>query len=237
MKKNDLLVILIVLVCLLPFFIFDSVYQLYCKANADLPLIMAFIKFGILATFGEMLGLRIKSGVYNKAGFGILPRAIVWGFLGMWIAIAMSVFRGGVPAFLEQFTPFEGVSCAMSEGFSGMKLVGAFFISLMMNTSFAPVFMTLHKISDIHILENGGKVSCLFKKFPLGRIISTMDWKTQWNFVFKKTIPFFWIPAHTLTFCLPKDLQVLFAALCGVALGLILSIASSKNSSDVSSKK
>ena len=50
----------------------------------------------------------------------------------------------------------------------------------------------------------------------------------QWNFVFKKTIPFFWIPAHTLTFCLPADLQVLFAAICGVALGLILSIAAMK---------
>ena len=45
------------------------------------------------------------------------------------------------------------------------------------------------------------------------------------GFVFKKTIPFFWIPAHTITFLLPGQYQVLFAALLGVALGIILSIA------------
>jgi hypothetical protein len=50
----------------------------------------------------------------------------------------------------------------------------------------------------------------------------------QWGFVFKKTIPLFWIPAHTLTFCLPQDLQVLFAAFCSVILGLFLSIAAKK---------
>jgi hypothetical protein len=47
----------------------------------------------------------------------------------------------------------------------------------------------------------------------------------MWGFVFKKTIPFFWIPAHTITFLLPPDVQVLFAALLGIALGTILAVA------------
>jgi hypothetical protein len=55
-------------------------------------------------------------------------------------------------------------------------------------------------------------------------IITKLDWKVQWNFIFKKTIPFFWIPAHTITFLLPPEFRVLFAALLGIALGIILSI-------------
>jgi hypothetical protein len=67
---------------------------------------MAFLKFAILATFGEVLGLRIKTGKYSTPGFGLLPRAVIWGFLGMWIAAAMGVFRSGIPAFMDKFTVF-----------------------------------------------------------------------------------------------------------------------------------
>lgn len=61
---------------------------------------MALLKFGILSTAGEVIGLRIKTGRYNEPGFGILPRAVVWGFLGVWIAAMMNAIdrragRGG----------------------------------------------------------------------------------------------------------------------------------------------
>ena len=55
------------------------------------------------------------------------------------------------------------------------------------------------------------------------------NWSVQWNFVFKKTIPFFWIPAHTITFLLPVQYQVLFAAILGIVLGVLLAIASLKS--------
>ena len=35
---------------------------------------------------GELLGLRISSGHYFRKGFGVLPRAVVWGFLE-WVSI------------------------------------------------------------------------------------------------------------------------------------------------------
>ncbi|MDR2036512.1 MAG: hypothetical protein LBQ60_01165 [Bacteroidales bacterium] len=228
MKKTDLFVILIVVLVLAPFFIFDSVYQGYNNFNAAYPLVMAFIKFAVLATFGEMLGLRIKTGKYTAPGYGLLPRCIVWGLLGMWIALAMGVFSKGIPGYLDRFSLFNGVAESMAMGFSGMKLCGAFFISVMMNTSFAPVFMTLHKVTDTHILNHGGKVGALLKPIPVGKILSGLNWEVQWGFVFKKTIPFFWIPAHTLTFILPQHMQVLFAAFCSIILGLILSIAARK---------
>jgi len=43
--------------------------------------------------------------------------------------------------------------------------------------------------------------------------------------VFKKTIPLFWIPAHTITFLLNPDYQVLFAAFLSIVLGAILAVA------------
>ena len=55
-----------------------------------------------------------------------------------------------------------------------------------------------------------------------------MNWKVQWEFVFKRTIPLFWYPAHTITFLLPAEMRVLFAALLGVMLGVILAVAARK---------
>jgi hypothetical protein len=52
-----------------------------------------------------------------------------------------------------------------------------------------------------------------------------MDWAVQWNFVLKKTIPLFWIPAQTITFLLPPEVQILFAALLGVVLGILMAVA------------
>ena len=228
MKKTDFLTIFIVALCLTPFFIFETVFAEYKAINGNHPLLMAFVKFAVLATFGEMLGLRIKTGKYNAPGFGLLPRMVVWGLLGMWISIAMGVFSRGIPNYLAQFQIFDGILVAMGGTFSGMKLMGAFLISVMMNTAFAPVFMTLHKITDTHILNNGGKMKALLTPIPVGEIIANINWKVQWGFVFKKTIPFFWIPAHTLTFILPPAFQVLFAAACSIILGLILSIATLK---------
>ncbi len=116
----------------------------------------------------------------------------------------------------------------MKGSFSGLKLLNAFCISVAMNVIFAPVMMTFHKITDTHIINNGGILSCLTRKIDFAHILRTMNWDVMWNFVFMKTIPFFWIPAHTITFLLPPEFQVLFAALLGIALGLILSFASLK---------
>lgn len=224
MKKQDILFTAIVVICFLPFFISNTVYDYYLSANAAHPYILAFFKFAVLATLGEAIGLRIKNGVYNEAGFGILPRAVVWGFLGVWIAIAMKTFASGIPYFAQSLG-IEGVVDAMKNSISPEKVLGAFLISVMMNTSFGPVFMTIHKITDTHILDCGGSLKALITPMPFGKILAGLNWNVQWGFVFKKTIPFFWIPAHTITFLLPPQFQVLFAALLGVVLGVLLSIA------------
>jgi hypothetical protein len=40
-----------------------------------------------------------------------------------------------------------------------------------------------------------------------------------------KTIPLFWIPAHTITFSLPPEYRVLMASFLSIALGGILAFA------------
>ncbi len=227
MKKRDLIFITFVIIFFLPFFLSNQVFDFYSSFNKAHGMIMSFVKFAILATLGEVIGLRIREGVYNKKGFGILPRAIVWGFLGLTIKFSFVVFAVGTPVFLE-YLGVNGVVQAMQHSFTPTKLLGAFAISTALNLIYAPVMMTLHKIMNTHILNNNGTVSGLFSPIKFGEILINLDWSTQWNFIFKKTIPFFWIPAQTITFLLPEEYQILFAALLGVVLGVILAFANLK---------
>ena len=229
MKKSDLLFIVIVVAIFIPFVVFEPLYEGYKAFNASHGMVMSFLKFAVLSTLGELLGLRLSSGKYLKAGFGIVPRAVVWGILGMGINLAMIVFANGVPVALE-YIGLNGASSFMADPFCAAKVLVAFCISVAMNSIFAPVFMTFHKITDTHILDCGGSVRALVTPIPMTRIITHLNWDVQWNFVFKKTIPLFWFPAHTITFLLPSEARVLFAALLGVALGVLLAVAARKKS-------
>lgn len=227
MRTKDFIFILIVIAVFLPFVISDALYDWYLSFNAEHGMVMSFLKFGVLATMGELLGLRISRGVYYFDGFGVLPRAIVWGILGMGINMAFIVFSTGVPAFAG-YMGMNNPSGVMSGALTPEKVLLALSISVVMNSIFAPVFMTLHKITDTHIMNNGGTLRGLFTPINMGEIMQNLNWNVQWGFVFKKTIPLFWFPAHTITFLLPGEMRVLFAALLGVLLGVILSIAARK---------
>jgi hypothetical protein len=225
MKKQDLIFLLFLAALIIPFILSTDAFAAYEQFNRSHGMVMSFVKFAILATLGEMLGLRIKSGSYYMPGFGILPRAIVWGILGITIKGAFTIFASGTPVFLE-YLGIDGASELIKGNLIWAKVLVAFCISVAMNLTFAPVMMTFHKITDTHILQTGGTLRGFFSPLPVRKIIITLNWDVQWNFVFKKTIPFFWIPAHTITFLLPPEYQVLFAALLGLMLGVILSVAS-----------
>lgn len=235
MKKTDLIFIACAVVVFAPFFIFDSVYQAFLTATREHPFFMSFIKFGILSTAGECIGMRIKAGKYAPDGFGVMPRAITWGFLGMLISSAMTIFSNGVPVVLSDlglspdnasYKELIGQSIIATQ--SWYHAGAAFSISVFMNCLFAPIFMVLHKISDTHIMNNGGTLKGYFSKVHFSKIFVNLDWATIWNFLFKKTIPLFWIPAHTITFMLAPEFRVLFAALLGVMLGVFMSLATRK---------
>lgn len=227
MKKHDILFLLLVAALFLPFFVSDAVYAWYKSFNAAHGMVMSFMKFAVLATLGEMLGLRISTGAYHNPTFGIIPRMVVWGLLGMGINMAMIIFSKGTPIFLE-YMGMEHASALMDGAFCPEKVFVALAISVAMNSIFAPVFMTLHKITDTHIGNCGGSVKALVTPIPMARIFAGLNWTVLWSFVFKKTIPLFWYPAHTLTFLLPPDMRVLFAALLGIVLGVLLAVAARK---------
>lgn len=227
MKKNDFIFLGIVILIFMPFFISDTIYDAYKSFNALHGMIMSFVKFAVLATMGEILGLRISTGVYNRPGFGILPRMIVWGILGMGINMAMIIFSKGTPTFLE-YMGMENAADLLNGEFCLNKIWVALSISVAMNSIFAPIFMTLHKITDTHIIQHNGSLKALVTPIPMGKILSELNWNAQWGFVFKKTIPFFWYPAHTITFLLPSEMRVLFAALLGIVLGVLLAIGARK---------
>jgi len=227
--RKDLYFIVGVTCFFLPFFLSEELFKAYYLFNLEHGLLMSFIKFFILATLGEVIGLRIKTGIYHYKGFGLIPRAFVWGFLGITIYMAFAIFAAGTPVLLEKIG-FEDASQILHSALSWKKVLVSFSIATALNLFYAPAMMTFHKITDVHILENGGTIQGLFRTIQFARIFKEINWEVQWNFVFKKTIPLFWIPAQTITFLLPEEYRVLFAAFLGIVLGLLLAVAALKNS-------
>ena len=225
MKRKDLWFALLVLALFLPFFLSPALYNLYRSFNASHGMVMSFVKFALLSTLGEMLGHRLSTGAYTSPTFGVAPRMVVWGLLGMAINMAMIIFSKGTPLFLEQMGMSNAVEAFLSPEFSWEKLVVALSVSVAMNTIFAPLFMTFHKVTDAHIAALGGSLRALITPIPMAERLASIDWQRQWGFVFKRTIPLFWYPAHTITFLLAPDYRVLFAALLGVVLGVLLSLS------------
>lgn len=224
MKKSDILLILFLAVIFTPFILSETLYNYYDSFYSRFPFITSFIKFAILATTGELIGLRIRTGKYSAPGFGILPRALVWGILGMTIQAAFIIFARGVPIMLE-FAGLDGSVRAMNGSFSAGKLGVAFSISILLNIFYAPVLMTVHKITDSHIEMTGGTVHGFFSPVRVSQILKGIDWNIHYGFVLRKTIILFWIPAQTLNFLMPEQFRVLIAAFYGIILGVILAFA------------
>ncbi|HOV11788.1 MAG TPA: hypothetical protein PLL90_08495, partial [Bacteroidales bacterium] len=128
MKLKDFYMLLFLAMLFLPFVILPALYKFYLDTNTAHPILLAMLKFGILATTGELIGLRIKTGNYFVKGFGIMPRAVVWALLGATIAIAFKIFSVGTPACLE-YLGISGAAEAIKGDFSTLKLFTAFCIS------------------------------------------------------------------------------------------------------------
>lgn len=194
------------------FIVMPGTHEIFVTATAAHPYIIGFIKFFILATMGELLALRIVIGKWEKPS-GLLARAVIWGILGMVIVAIFSIFAGGVTGIIEK---------GLLPG-KGNVFLTAFFISAIMNTTFAPTMMMAHRYTDTWIdLKHAGKGT------SAKEIVQTIDWNGFVSFVLFKTIPIFWIPAHTVTFMLPGEYRVLVAAFLSIALGAILAFAKKK---------
>ncbi|QEK11339.1 hypothetical protein FQB35_02555 [Crassaminicella thermophila] len=222
MKKGDILWLLC-LGLVIAILVIPTTHEAFVHLTKVHPYIMSFFKVAILATMGEFLAIRILSGKFIKP-VGVFWRFVIWGFLGMSFALVFPIFDGGVRT---------AIKIGLIPSFKGSKIhtfATPFFTSAAMNLIFAPTMMGLHRITDTYIELCHGKLSNL-KKVCLEDVIDHIDWKGLVGFVYLKTIPFFWIPAHTITFLLPSEYRVLMASFLSIALGGILAFAKKKNQS------
>ncbi|MBF4694678.1 hypothetical protein [Fusibacter ferrireducens] len=208
MRKGDFIWGAIMLI-IAAIFVLPSSREAFISFTTTHPLVGGFIKFGILASMGELLAVRVGTGKWKFAKF-FFARAIIWGLFGILITMIFTIYATGITALLSKGMLPGGTS----------KLAFAFFTSFLMNATFAPTFMYVHRISDQYLdLKAEGE-----KDLSLSNVVKHIDTVGFWSFVVLKTVPFFWIPAHTLTFLLPNEYRILAAALLSMALGLILTI-------------
>lgn len=171
-----------------------------------------FIKFAILASLGELLGIRILEGKW-RLSVGFVPKALVWGLIGMSITLMFNLFPGGV-AYCQEISLLPG---------QNSPIFTALIISILINLGFAPVFMSFHKISDAYINRRYAGEST-----DINSVVNSIDWGKFVTFVLGKTVPIFWIPAQFVNFSLPAEMRIVVAAFLSILLGAILGFAAKK---------
>jgi len=171
----------------------------YIDIVKSYPIISAMVQFAILGTFGDVISKWIIRGKI------FLPYNKTTMFLKMveWAALAIFIKYA--------FIGFHGfVDALISYGFlPELSALGySFAISVTMNLQFGPFLVIMHRILDnlVHQEKNWAN---------LDKGFLSLIW--------------FWIPAHTLTFVLPKPYQIGLAAVWSVVLGIILGFYNRKN--------
>lgn len=210
-KTKSILILTYIILSISAFIIMLVVPKLneqFKKWSTEIPYIMGFIKFSLLATAGELIAVAISKKQFDLP-VKIVWRFIIWGFIGIWITFMMKVNSYAVNSLMAQGLLPGGNS----------RFLSALYTSTIMNTTFGPTFMAVHKITDKILDLKANK-----EKVTLNSVIKGIDWTSFWGFTILKTVPFFWIPAHTVTFMLPSEYQVVMAATLSIALGIILSL-------------
>ncbi len=188
--------------------VFIVTRDFFLEFASKYKLLGGFIKFFFLASIGDFIAIRIKSKEWKIPSY-ILIKAVVWGLIGIVIVLMFTIYPLGIETLQdENILPLQG-----------NIFFFALFTSVIMNFTFAPTMMAFHRVSDTYLnlkFEN--------KKVSIGEAIDTVNWRQFINFTVFKTIPLFWIPAHTITFLLPEEYRIIFAAVLGIFLGLLLGI-------------
>lgn len=156
------------------------------------PITSAMAQFAVLGTLGEALSKWLIAGRVHSP-FGL--RGTLLRAAG-WSALAVAIKYA--------FTGFV----AFTDGLVAHGLLPelgafgkAFTVSLAMNLQFGPFLVIAHRLID-----------------------NAIDGRPNWAGLDKgfKSLLWFWVPAHTLTFMLPVDFRIGLAAVWSLALGLIL---------------
>ena len=181
MKKEMIITILVIFATVI--LVYALTRSFFLDFAADSPLIAAFIKFFFLASIGDFVGYKLKTKTWQLPK-NILPKAFIWGLIGIVISLMFTIYPAGITVLMDdEMLPFKG-----SEFFF------AFFVSAIMNLTFAPVMMGFHRITDTFLNHDIGYRS---------KAVQSINWNQFINVTVLKVIPLFWIPAHMITFLLP----------------------------------
>lgn len=164
------------------------------------PLLSAALQFGLLGTLGELVAaaLRARRPTLPCTPLQLLGKVLAWALLGLVIKGGFVGMRGFTRALLDH---------GLLPAALGSGLGFAFTLSTLTNVFFGPQMMLFHRLEDNLILGRRGFEG-------MAPALRTLLW--------------FWIPAHTLTFALPVDFQIGLAALWSVVLGVILGSAAGR---------
>ena len=165
----------------------------------EFPYLSSALKFLVLGTIGEWIGGLIRT----KGNLRTFPLKLLWGKFIIW-AILGVIIKWFFTSFIL-LIPIHAESGLLPDIFAKQgSLPFAFMVSLQMNLLFGPFLMYGHRFLD-NLLER------------------KWNWKGMHVPIY--AIGWFWIPAHTITFLLSKNFQIIFAAFLGVVLGIILGFA------------
>lgn len=169
----------------------------YANFVTTYPLLSAAVQFGILGLLGEFISYFI--GTKKIQGFAdfktLLLKFLAWAILGIIIKYGFTGMKSFVLGLVEHNLLPEVL---------GAGVLYAFSVSVITNILFGPQMMAFHRFTDNLILRKKG--------------FSGIE--KAW-----KTLIWFWIPAHTITFSLPKEYQIGLAAVWSVVLGVILGLS------------
>lgn len=157
-----------------------------------MPILSAVIQFAVLGTLGD------------SVAFWLVKRKI---FLPYNLkTLILKIVEWSILAIMIKyaFIGFHGfVEALINNGYLPRMdgIAKSFAISTSMNLQFGPFLVIIHRLMD-------------------NLIAGKQNWKNLDKGFY--SLLWFWIPAHTITFILPKEFQIGLAALWSLALGIIL---------------
>lgn len=166
--------------------------NLYLDFVKAYPIISAMIQFAILGTLGDI----VSFWIVRKRIFSPYDLKTILLKMFEWALLAIFIKYAfvGFNGFVE--------SLITHNYFPNLNGLGkSFAISTSMNLQFGPLLVLLHRLLDNLIARQN-------------------NWKNIDKGFY--SLLWFWIPAHTITFILPKEFQIGLAALWSLALGIIL---------------
>lgn len=164
----------------------------YADLVTRYPLATAVAQFALLGTLGDIISKWIISRKF------FLP------FSGKTLILKMVEWGFLAVCIKYAFTGFHGFIDALTshELLPDLTLVGrSFAVSASMNLQFGPFLVIMHRLLD-------------------NAIAGEKNWKNLDKGLL--SLIWFWIPAHTVTFILPRPYQIGLAAIWSVILGILL---------------